>query len=157
MNSMKVKEKFDAPFGEIPALRLADVPRWGIINMSRRQSVAEHVYNTMLICNWLCESFGIRPSYKHSILMEAMAHDHCEVYSGDIPSPAKENGSNDGCSPVVKLADCIEAYRFANKYCCDSEAVKSWLLKGLKESIIKYIDMIPQVEYIDVFPIMNGD
>lgn len=131
--------KFDAPFGPLPELRAYLVPRWGIISMSRKQSVAEHSYNVAIIVGWLCAVVRMDDADTLMAVQHALMHDADEVYTGDIPSPSKNRSlaPNAGIKALIKLADHIDAYSFAKQYCNDTEDVKSWLLSGLKMKINK--------------------
>ena len=107
-------------------LRLSDIKRWQIVNMARKQSVAEHSFNVTLIAARIYRDlFLFDPPL--SLYEYALLHDVGEVLSGDIPSPIKNwiNGkqldklTNKICpSPpdisvitksVVKIADLIES------------------------------------------------
>ena len=74
-------------------LRLSAVKRWGIVEMSRQQSVAEHSYNVALIAlNLVGASVGHKGFSKEDeslLLTLCLVHDMPEVFSGDIPSTIK--------------------------------------------------------------------
>jgi len=162
---MEIKEKFDAPFGPIPALRLTTVPRWAIIRMDTKQSVAEHAFRVARIVKWLYEKnivdsdtdYFPQPGFPNTMLLaiyEALQHDDAEVYTGDIPSPAKNAGGHEPTN-VVKLADLIEAYTFANVHCNDTDDVRIWLLGKLKQKIYTQIaDM--DISYTKISPLMGN-
>lgn len=127
----------DYPFGRIPQLRLANVPRWTIISMSKQQSVAEHSFNVALITRYiLSKDPSVELADIRIKVIDALYHDEEEVYSGDIPTPYKEKDYIKE-PDVIKLADLIDAYRFAAQYCNDTREVKLWLLNGLIAKINK--------------------
>jgi hypothetical protein len=137
---MVIKEKYDAPFGDAPDLRLSLIKRWGIIKMSREQSVAEHSFNVAVITKKLCEMFGkdgiLEGVVYNDLIAEAIFHDCCEVFTGDIPSVVKEP-SPCHCHPIVKLADLIESFVFFRDNCVDRDAVHRWIDFNLRSSIEK--------------------
>lgn len=107
-------------------LRAQDIKRWTIVNMSRQQSLAEHIYNVVVIARAIAKELNIQDSF---IIKYALDHDLDEVYTGDIPSPAKEKlGVRDhyagkargNCNArevqIVLVADLIEAVAFANTH-----------------------------------------
>jgi len=133
-----VSSNFKAPFGPHPFMRASIIPRWAIIRMSRTQSVAEHSFNVAMITRAILSNFIMETMDDNEIIVAALDHDWKEeIYTGDIPSPAKvdhEQPVGTG-NKVIKLADMIEAYVFAEAHCVDSAAVTIWLLGGLKKSI----------------------
>lgn len=86
-------------------LRLANVKRWGIVEMSRPQSVAEHTCNVMLIALNIAETYNeivtadkldgnntsklINDKQMAALMKACLTHDLPEIYSGDIPTPTK--------------------------------------------------------------------
>lgn len=135
---MIVKEEYHAPFGEIPELRLSLIKRWGIIKMSREQSVAEHSYNTAIIAMKLYDILEGESCCvpKNKLIVDALLHDCGEIYTGDIPSPAKD-GESTCTNPIIKLADLMESMVFFRENCVDTEKVKRWINFNLHSSISK--------------------
>lgn len=149
-----VNSGFDAPFGPSPFLRAAIVPRWAIIKMAKPQSVAEHSFNVALITRAILSNFIEQQLDDNEIIVAALDHDWAEeIYTGDIPSPAKRPGPVVGGigHAVIKLADVIEAYVFASKNCIDSERVKEWVLQGLKEKINHFAGNLG-IDKMDLWP-----
>ena len=68
---------------------LAHVPRWSIIPVVKRQSVAEHSYFVALYAIEICRVIGVPSSDLASILIYAIQHDRSECYISDIPGPVK--------------------------------------------------------------------
>lgn len=131
-------------FGKMPALRLIDIPRWSIIKMSRQENVAEHSFQVAVIVKRIGEIIGLQQIYINELVFEAVFHDECEIKSGDIPTPFKQEAEiDDGgpeLSPIVKLADLIQAYRFARIYLIDNPSTYQWLTDGLEEKIYTHIN-----------------
>lgn len=150
---MEVSTKFTAPFGPIPALRLSCVNRWGIIDMKKQQSVAEHCFNVSRIVEYICSNSGY--SYNDIVIQMAAAlrHDDDEIFSGDIPSPAK-NKSTKPVYSIIKLADVIESWIFLHRYCNDTEAVLKWTANKLYSAINEQISNL-DVSYEIIHPLMN--
>jgi len=147
---MIVKESFEAPFGPIPELRLSFVLRWCIVKCSRTQSVAEHSFNVAVITEKLCRVMRLGDAATGMIVREALFHDRHEVYTGDIPSPAKhqERDTNHWSHPlIVKLADLIEAYIFISNNSADSKKVTSWVTSGILLGVVSMSKSISQEIY----------
>lgn len=78
--------------GLYPALyKLRNVWRWGIVNMPRRQSVAEHCYLTWVIGADLYDNFTVEPTTleRAAVHRKLLTHDVEEALLGDLPSPIK--------------------------------------------------------------------
>ena len=149
---MKIKEKFDAPFGPVPELRLTTVPRWPIIKMGIEQSVAEHCFGVAIITGWLGAMMKYDPDVITHLMVVALHHDDNEVYTGDIPSPVKDKPSSE--ANLVKLADLIETYRFATAHCIDTDKVKYWLKGKLRQKIYNTIREMG-IAYTDISPLLE--
>ena len=68
---------------------LAHVPRWAVVPHVRRQSVAEHSFYVALYTDKLCKMLELDDLHTSIAVSYALRHDMFEVFSGDIPSPAK--------------------------------------------------------------------
>lgn len=153
---MKNTPPFDAPFGVIPELRLSLIPRWSIIDMSKEQSVAEHSANVAYIVNYLCDSLGDYDVVQtQELISDALFHDYDEIFTGDMPTPAKED-SHGTLPPLVKLADLLEAYWFAGKYCIDKDKIKRWVLTGIYNKILPLAEKV-KVNYDIIRPFLEGE
>lgn len=133
---------FDFSFEEV--MRLSNLKRWGIVEMSRSQSVAEHSYNVAMIAAYIVDRLPneIRPAgLRETVVNWSLVHDLPELTTGDIPTPVKEEiGEALGKAErtlfpeimsykdsvgklglaICKVADLMEATQFANKFCVDS-------------------------------------
>ena len=73
-------------------MRAGHVSRWHIVNTTRHQTLAEHLYLVTVIALEL----SIQPEIKHAVdselalVMGALFHDVAEIRQGDTPTPAKE-------------------------------------------------------------------
>lgn len=147
-------------------LRLSAVKRWGIVEMSRQQSVAEHSYNVALIALNLVEASvghkGFSKEDESLLLTLCLVHDMPEVFSGDIPSTIKgvfkeelddwettsfpafsaTNASvykrNPNIKLVIKVADIMESIIFAERYCIDIR--KGRIIADLYADIDRFLD-----------------
>ena len=68
---------------------LAHVPRWAVVPHVRPQSVAEHSFYVALYTDKLCKMLWWNDLNTSMAVSYALRHDMYEVFSGDIPSPAK--------------------------------------------------------------------
>jgi len=136
-------------------MRLSNIKRWGIVEMSRPQSVAEHSYNVAIIASAICDRIDLSPEYKNAVVNWALTHDLPEVVTGDVPSPLKRfspitfNDLESEMFPlyraskekhqgmaamIVKVADYIDAIQFAQKFCVDTRK------DGIISEMIAYLD-----------------
>lgn len=110
--------------------RLAEVPRWTVIPVLRRQSVAEHSFHVATVALWLAgrSSAVVRGEVDRSdLLTAALTHDSSEAVCGDLPTPSKRhlepNLTNleetlgvkkwpENVRNIVKCADMLEAIMF---------------------------------------------
>lgn len=118
------------------ARTLSTVSRWAVVPTIRRQSVAEHVFQVLRIAaiinadvyNQSCEeSQPELAKILNGALDYVLYHDDSEVYTGDIPGPAKRlfNMSEipdkrsvrhyEISVAIAKLADVYEALIFCNE------------------------------------------
>ncbi len=68
---------------------LAHVPRWGILRVIKRQSVAEHSFFVTTYAGVLCEILDIPSAYAFQTMRMATFHDAAEQFTTDIPGPIK--------------------------------------------------------------------
>lgn len=124
-------------------LRMAGVLRWQIVATDRKQNVAEHTCNVMLIAAEIMRRAGgspnsLGPPFNWSnVLTAVLYHDLPEVVIGDIPMPMKMAFGPGAqreleeiekcfkpCGPdltkteraILKAADMIDALQFLAKY-----------------------------------------
>ena len=155
---MEIKADYDASFGPLPELRLSLIPRWVIIDIKKKQSVAEHSINVAFIVKYLCDSLieMTDDDYVNELMVDALYHDFDEIKTGDIPTPAKNKKEPSCLHPIVKLADLLESYRFANKYCMESDGVKRWILHDMFNKI-KELSIKLDLDYTLVHPFVEGE
>lgn len=159
---------FDFSFQQV--MRLSSIKRWGIIEMARPQSVAEHSYNVTMIALYFVDRIpnNHKPAQLREIVLNyALAHDLPELVTGDMPTPIKQlikhslddaerdlfpilTSYKEALSPlakvICKMADLIEAIQFARKFCVDSR----------KEEIIdEMLDKIWEIPELDKISIQQ--
>lgn len=129
------------------ALRLYNVKRWGVVEMSKEQSVAEHSFNVSLLCIAILNQAETVWEHKSQIsdlkadtLRWAALHDIPELLTGDIPTSFKrqlpaitaieykicplyageaDHMSRSVAGTIVKIADKLEAIMYMDKFCID--------------------------------------
>jgi len=144
-------------------LYLHSIPRWGIIDVSRPQNVAEHTYRTMAIAKHLVERIYRKDDDQKKnltvIWQYLFYHDLPEVLTGDIPSTIKDECfkpcpkelqeddwheyrylckylSKTRLNELIcKLADLSEAAVYLSRYGIGSKSIKA--IRYLKDKIMK--------------------
>lgn len=144
-------------------MRLSSIKRWGIVEMSRSQSVAEHSYNVAMISMSIAEKLKKSNVKVDSefVVTWALIHDLPEVTTGDIPttlkavdkfvfdrledelfpyfSAVKISEENKLEKTIIKIADYIDAIQFAQKFCIDSrkEGIIFEMIQKMDDVIFK--------------------
>lgn len=144
-------------------MRMMVIKRWGIISMTRTQSVAEHSYNVaMMALNIYNNSRNLGVNVER-ILMLALTHDLPEIHTGDIPMSLKtddikqavkeyENAAYPKLSAfkqqskeiellVVKAADIMEAITYCRRYSDDPRSNE--VIQGLHDALTNLLNSIP--------------
>lgn len=71
-------------------LRAQNIIRWQIVDVEKKQSIAEHTFNVMLIAYEISKESGLYAERGYSEFLEyLMHHDLPEVLTGDIPTVTK--------------------------------------------------------------------
>jgi 5'-deoxynucleotidase YfbR-like HD superfamily hydrolase len=86
-------------------LRMSHTKRWGIVNTTRVQNVAEHAFNVTLIVMAIIRRW--RPDdeiYQMSTfdLLAALLHDAEEIRTGDTPTPQKMRLREAGAADAMR-------------------------------------------------------
>ena len=71
---------------------LAYVPRWSILRVNRRQSVAEHSFFVCCYGLKIAETLQWLGDY-HALAVYLLRHDEAEALESDIPGPVKRSAS----------------------------------------------------------------
>lgn len=109
--------------------RLSFVPRWVVVPVLRRQSVAEHCFHVARTVLWLGPQHAqwhrgsaapdsMQLTFKLACLEKALTHDDDEASSGDRPSPSKLSKPYDAMTQIEivnKCADLLEAMAFVHE------------------------------------------
>jgi len=80
-------------------LRVPNVKRWHTVPTVRSQSLAEHQWTVCMIAVKLALWMGLDDDVVAEIQSYALIHDSDEIWTGDMPSPAKEIKTNGRPSP----------------------------------------------------------
>ncbi len=101
--------------------RLSMIPRWSVLPVLKKQTVADHTYQVCQISRLLMTYHVERdnPEFWANTLVQALDHDLEEAAIGDAPSSAKKPKNYKELARtkgqtylIVKLADIIEALCF---------------------------------------------
>ena len=144
-------------------MRMMVIKRWGIISMTRTQSVAEHSYNVAMMALNIYNNSRCLDASVERILMLALTHDLPEIHTGDIPMSLKtdeikqavkeyENAAYPQLSAykyhcmeiellVVKIADIMEAITYCRRY--SDDPYSNEVVQGLYGAITNLLNSIP--------------
>lgn len=166
-----------------PLLTLSHVPRWGIIDTIKPQSVADHHYRVAVIC--LCLSDEVAVKYKVNfdkgkILQDAITHDIEEAITSDLPAPFKAELKSllgdsyyrlipnqivssmklrqEDESPetlLVKVADITESIIFVSRYAIKGKHIVDKLYQSLDYAIKEFCTSIGDVTSDHMIPIRD--
>ena len=139
-------------------LRLNATSRWGIVQMNRTQSVAEHTFGVATIALHLASKVNITGYQLADLMVHSLTHDLDEIYSGDIPASEKGSFSDalddwhtamfpKHCEyknklptiikQLVKVADLMEAIIYARRHCIDVR--RESIINGLEHDLHCFI------------------
>ena len=76
-------------------LRAGHIKRWNIINTTRQQTLAEHLFNVAMISDTLMNALD-KTDIRDIVLSWALVHDAPEVVCGDTPTPTKRRMEEQG-------------------------------------------------------------
>jgi hypothetical protein len=124
-------------------LRGSSVERWHIVNTSKSQNVGDHSFNVAHIAMELCVLIR-REEWIPDVAVLALEHDLEEVFTGDIPTCAKEDKGwpySVAPSAIIKIADFIEAMVFIGEYHVDRHGERVY-----RDYQAKYLRMLAHWE-----------
>lgn len=145
-------------------VRLQDTKRWTVVNTARQQSVAEHTMLVTFIAIDIATRMGIpfNSPEMTEVTLCALLHDVDEVYTGDLPTPAKarlgtkakaslsqyadSQGASKQAKSVVKMADIIETTWFIGQYASGihAEQVADEMVRDLD----RFMESLPGREWL---------
>lgn len=121
---------------------LTHVGRWGILRRIRNQNVAEHSYYVTVYCIELISLLGVEvtPYETLQLVHSALVHDVDEIWTGDIPGPAKRVMNVD-TKPLAssRMQEILPMHAMAH-----SKVVLSPMLR----QILKVADFLEAVLYL---------
>lgn len=92
---------------------MAHVNRWGILRRNRNQNICEHMYYVAIYSVQIADTLGLDLD-RASLMKLALTHDVDELWTGDIPAPAKHEVVNIGA--MNKLTNSASNRVFGNPY-----------------------------------------
>ena len=134
-------------------LYLSIVPRWGIVDHIKPQTVGDHTFRVMVIYTELAHRLDFAQGISVDALMCILHHDAAECRTGDVPTPAKKmfpgfDTVAEGAVPwyggslvlpneavLITIADLIEATTFIRRYGIGphSQRVETVLCSSIKK------------------------
>lgn len=124
-------------------MRAQHVKRWGIVQVAREQTIAEHMYGVAVIAGHLATQMrwpGLDDPLRQLMLLRwALGHDLIEVLTGDLASPFKSQAKMLNRTFVEQVEDSMSMWcgNLRNKV-RDTEV----------EMIVKLADMIEALNFI---------
>jgi len=73
---------------------LSHVPRWAVLRVIHRQSVADHSYYVAVYASLIAKTENLMPAMHVILLEHCLYHDIAEVFTSDIPGPVKRESCN---------------------------------------------------------------
>jgi 5'-deoxynucleotidase YfbR-like HD superfamily hydrolase len=120
--------------GAADFLKASYITRWGIVNCSRTQSIAEHMYRVwQLVRAWgpLANFTEVEQSMAEEL---ALTHDLAEIRTGDCPTPLKDPIIKEALTrleaqiaPLIKVSPKVAAFV---KHCDTAESILFLKLYG---------------------------
>ena len=77
--------------GAVDLLKASYIDRWCIVNTSKRQSIAEHMWRVWALARSWGADCGLTEVEQRSAEELALTHDLAEIRLGDVPTPVKQN------------------------------------------------------------------
>lgn len=125
-------------------MRASHVMRWHIVATSRKQSLAEHLFNVCILSVDLAGRIKwpgiIHKGHKMELMEYALRHDLIEVRTGDIPTPFKK---------VLKSIFGDDVMHKAESAIDNDQSGLCRLYAGSDiERIVKMADMIDAIQFV---------
>jgi 5'-deoxynucleotidase YfbR-like HD superfamily hydrolase len=165
--------------------RSSTVKRWGIVAISKEQSVAEHTFQVTMIASRLCDMMGESEVVRGQVIEYALVHDMAEVLTGDMATPLKDFigpeakarlekfeeqilvlgrsiETGDRIKWIVKIADLVEAITFLNQHSITEHGkqVAGYLREKLDRVSAEYgtkaLDEIENSEMVTLDRVINN-
>jgi 5'-deoxynucleotidase YfbR-like HD superfamily hydrolase len=92
---------------------LSHVPRWSILRVIHRQSVADHMYYVSFYASQIAISEELSNSEIAELLMFCITHDIPEVITSDIPGPIKRKVCHNEMLQIIEEEGMSERFGFA--------------------------------------------
>lgn len=160
-------------------LRAGHIKRWNIVNTSREQTLAEHLFNVALIAQSIADDMEFSDFERHLMLAWSLSHDIPEVVCGDTPTPTKKRMKDQGfdmestyCEvdpvyanlhgmvkeneliyKIVKMADLIESVHFLSENGVGRHAAQ--VHDNVQNSMHKHLDTLPAEAKDKAAQVMN--
>lgn len=138
------------------ALRLTEVSRWGIVAMSRQQSVGEHSYRVCMVAlamyDFLEDGTPHNSFDRIQIASFAMVHDIFEILTGDLDSVFKDAMRAQYPGAVNTIETTMAQGRRDTSKLHDTVAAIERAAKGsVVEYIVKLADMVEALIYLATY------
>lgn len=116
---------------------LSHVPRWSVLRVIQRQTVADHSYYVSVYAGMLGATEKLGNDEAVSLLLNALWHDVPEVFTGDIPGPVKR---------AVVNADFMQSYEVRGML--DRFNLTKKEISPKVRLLLKFADLLDEVCYL---------
>lgn len=120
--------------GAADFLKASYITRWGIVNCTRSQSIAEHMYRVWQLVRAWGPLANLTSAEQACAEELALTHDLAEIRTGDCPTPFKNPIIKDALSqiesevaPTIPVTDKVAAFV---KHCDTAESILFLKLYG---------------------------
>lgn len=121
-------------------LRAGHVKRWNIINTTRQQTLAEHLFNVAMISDIIMSKLDCT-EHRDIVLAWSLIHDVPEVVCGDTPTPTKKRMEDFGFSMEKVYDDIDPTYK-------ETKQTVQTVSFGLPYDIVKISDLIESIHFL---------
>lgn len=136
-------------------LRMSEVHRWQIVDCIRSQSIAEHSYRVWVLAMDLYDFVTTTPHNafdRDSVSKWALDHDLDEVFTGDIPSTAKDKLEMISPGIMHKLKEAVLQNTVPGA-CAEIRGVK----ESVAYSIVKIADIVEAILFITRYAVSKTE
>lgn len=130
--------------------RTTATKRWSMVQVSREQNIAEHMYLVAMTARAYAVALDLTPHRVHECVSWALVHDLSETVMGDVPTPTKRMINEAACTPpgyclFEEAAKQLDgAYREMSNIVHDAGSNDAAIVR----TIVKLADLTEAIRYL---------